>query len=110
LKGIKMEPTPRVATTDFHRQWTSIAPFGDPDWTMTWVPKRVVIENSSGEVIAERENPRDAFAGHLNDTPWDPLHLAYFKGMRCGHITPSRSSWLSPVTRLLKSRRLFNTV
>jgi hypothetical protein len=80
LKGIDMPPIPRVATTDFHRQWMSVTPFGDPDWTMTWVPQRVVIENATNQVIAERESPRDAFAGHDYDTPWDPLHLAYFNG------------------------------
>jgi hypothetical protein len=80
LKGIDMQPTPRRATTDFHRQWTSISPFGDPDWTMTWTPDHLVIETSAGDVIAEREQPRDAFAGHGYDTPWDPLHLAYFNG------------------------------
>lgn len=80
LKGIDMPPIPRVATTKFRRQWMSVTPFGDPDWTMTWVPERVVIESSAGDVIAERENPRDAFAGHGYDAPWDPLHLAYFNG------------------------------
>jgi hypothetical protein len=80
LKGINMPPISRVATTDFRRQWTSVTPFGDPGWTMTWVPERVVIESSTSHVIAERENPRDAFAGHEHDTPWDPLHLAYFNG------------------------------
>lgn len=80
LKGIDMDPSPRITTTDFHRQWTTVAPFGDPDWTMTWVPDRVVIEDKAGQVIAERDNPRQAFAGHGYDTPWDPLHLAYFNG------------------------------
>ena len=27
-----------------------------------------------------RENPRGAFRGHQNDTPWDRLHAAYFDG------------------------------
>lgn len=80
LKGIDMQPIPRVATTDFRRQRTSVTPFGDPDWTMTWVPEKVVIESSTKQVIAERENPRDAFTGHEYNTPWDPLHLAYFNG------------------------------
>jgi hypothetical protein len=80
LKGINMGPAPRVATTEFRRQWTSIAPFGGPDRTMTWTPGRVVIANGAGEIVAERENPRDALAGRLADTPRDPLHLAYFNG------------------------------
>jgi hypothetical protein len=80
LKGIDMQPVPRVAKTEFGRQWTSVTPFGNPDWTMTWVPEKVVIESSSDTVIAERENPRAAFEGHGYRTPWDPLHLAYFNG------------------------------
>jgi hypothetical protein len=80
LKGIDMPPIPRVATTEFRRQWMSVAPFGEPDWTMTWTPDRVMIESGTGDTIAERDNPRDGFSGHKYDTPWDPLHLAYFNG------------------------------
>jgi hypothetical protein len=43
-------------------------------------PKHVVIEKTSGEVIAERTNPRESFAGHDLDTKWDPLHRTYFSG------------------------------
>lgn len=80
LKGIEMPPVPRVVTTEFGRQWMSVTPFGNPDWTMTWEPERVVIESNAGDLIGERRNPRDAFAGHKYDSPWDPLHLAYFNG------------------------------
>jgi hypothetical protein len=31
-------------------------------------------------VIEVRDNPRGAFAGHTNETPWDRLHAAYFDG------------------------------
>ncbi len=80
IKGIELTPEPRTATTDFHRQRTTIAPFGGPEWTMTWVPDRVAIEDGDGRLIAGRDQPREAFAGHGYDTPWDPLHLAYFNG------------------------------
>jgi hypothetical protein len=80
LKGVDMTPIPRVVTTDLRRQWMSVTPFGDPNWTMTWMPNHVKIQSNAGDVIAERENPRQAFAGHLFNTPWDPLHLAYFNG------------------------------
>lgn len=80
LKGIDMPPIPRVATTTFRRQWMSVTPFGEPDWTMTWTPDHVSIESGAGDIIAERDDPRKAFAGHGYDTPWDPLHLAYFNG------------------------------
>jgi len=80
LKGIDMDRTPRRATTDFHRQWTQVGGFGNPDWTMTWIPEHVEITNRSGEVIAERDHGRNAFGDRGRDTPWDPLNLAYFNG------------------------------
>jgi hypothetical protein len=80
VKGIDMPPIARVATTRLREQWMSVTPFGEPGWTMTWTPQHVAIRNEAGDVIAERDDPRQAFAGHRYDTPWDPLHLAYFNG------------------------------
>jgi hypothetical protein len=80
LKGHELGEAERVVTTDLRRQWASMAPFGEPGWTMTWTPERVVVEDASGTLIAERDAPRTAFGGHRYDTPWDPLHLAYFNG------------------------------
>jgi hypothetical protein len=80
MKGIQMDSTPRVASTKFRRQWTTISPFGERGWRMEFVPERVAIPNGKGEVVATRDNPRDSFAGHVMETAWDPLHLAYFNG------------------------------
>jgi hypothetical protein len=80
MKGIDMDATPRVASSEFHRQWTSVDPFGDPDYRMVFVPKRVAIKTRAGVIVAQRDNPREAFAGHTLNTPWDPLHLGYFNG------------------------------
>lgn len=33
-----------------------------------------------GQVIEQRESPRQAFKGHTLTTPWDALHLIYFSG------------------------------
>jgi hypothetical protein len=79
VKRVKIIRTPRRATSEFRRQWTRVAPFGDPDWTMTWEPKHVEIADSNGTVIAQRDNGRDAF-DRSYDAPWDPLNLAYFNG------------------------------
>ena len=79
MKGMELPPTPRTVATDFQRQWASFTPFGDPGWTMVWTPQRVVIQQAS-DVIAERFAPRDSFAGHGFETPWDVLHMAYFQG------------------------------
>lgn len=79
-KGVNMDAQARVATTEFHRQRTTIAPFGKPEWTMHWSPLHIEVTDSSGAIVIERDDPRSAFAGHAYDTPWDPINLAYFNG------------------------------
>ncbi len=79
-KGIHVDTTPRRITADTRRQRTTVSPYGAPDFVMTFVPERIVIENGKGETIAERADPRAAFEGHAVDSPWDPLHRAYFSG------------------------------
>ncbi len=54
--------------------------FGGPDQRVRFSPNRLVLETASGEPIESRENPRGAFRGHQNDTPWDRFHAAYFNG------------------------------
>jgi hypothetical protein len=65
---------------ELHRQFTSHFPFPGPGLRTAFTGDRVAVETEGGEVIEERENPRDAFAGHTLETPWDRLHLAYFGG------------------------------
>jgi hypothetical protein len=79
IKGIDMPPIPRRVTTEFHRQWMQVQPFGNPDWTMTWTPDHARITDEEGTIIAERENGREAF-DRSYDGAWDPLNLAYFNG------------------------------
>jgi hypothetical protein len=55
-------------------------PFIKPDQRMRYEPDSVAIETLDGKVLMERSKPRDAFAGHTLETPWDPLHAAYFAG------------------------------
>ncbi len=80
MKGIEADATPRRVTAAIHHEWATIMPYGNPDWRMTFVPERVVIETTDGMVIADRDNPRTAFASHTLNTPWDALHRAYFNG------------------------------
>jgi hypothetical protein len=79
-KGISIDDLPRRATASVHREWTTVTPYGNPDWLMTFDPTRVVVEAGDNSMIAERDRPRSAFASHGLDTPWDPLHRAYFNG------------------------------
>jgi hypothetical protein len=65
---------------ELHRQFTSHFPFGKPGLRSAFDSERVAIETDAGDVLEERENPRDSFAGHVLETPWDLLQLAYFAG------------------------------
>ena len=89
LKGAPLIPVLRRATSEFHRQWTQVTPFGKPDWTMTWTPVHVEITAGDGSIIGARDNGREAFDRSF-DGKWDPLNLAYFNGyaMWTYHATP----------------------
>jgi hypothetical protein len=80
MKGLLQDQEPRKATVWLDQQHCTLSPFGDADWHCDFTPARVVIFKSDGTVVAERGNPRESFAGHDKQTPWDPLHLAYFDG------------------------------
>ena len=80
MKGIDIDSAPRIMTSEFKRQRTRTAPFGDPDWHMTYEPDRVLIATHAGATIAEQQHPRDTFEGHVWETPWTPLQLGYFNG------------------------------
>lgn len=79
LKGAPIISVPRRATSEFRRQWTRVAPFGEPDWTMTWTPEHIDITDGQGAIIAQRDHGRDSFDRRY-DAPWDSLNLAYFNG------------------------------
>jgi hypothetical protein len=80
MKGIDIDSAPRSMTSDFKRQRTRTAPFGDPDWHMTYQPDCVLIATHTGRTIAQQQHPRETFAGHVWETPWSPLQLGYFNG------------------------------
>jgi hypothetical protein len=72
-----------VAEGDTRRQSVQISGFTAPDKYGLYRPDRVAVEASDGTVLAERSDPRSAFAGHNQTTPWDDLHLAYYCGCWC---------------------------
>ncbi|MDH6462287.1 hypothetical protein M2302_002465 [Micromonospora sp. A200] len=65
---------------DLRRQHASHFPFKAPDLHTSFTAQRVAVESDTGEVKAERLNPRASFAGHVLETPWDDLDVAYFAG------------------------------
>lgn len=84
--------------------------FGGPDQRVRFSPNRLVLETASGEPIESRENPRGAFRGHQNDTPWDRFHAAYSMVMRSGRILHSPSFTPIPDSRPSRSSRGRKTV
>ncbi|SNS04358.1 hypothetical protein SAMN05216276_100346 [Streptosporangium subroseum] len=80
LKGQEGVIEDATVHVDLHRQFASHFPFGRPGLRSAFTADRVAVESDAGEVVEERLDPRDAFAGHTVETPWDRLHLAYFAG------------------------------
>ena len=78
LKGMLNDATPRRLTAWLHQERSSVRPFGAPDQRTMFTPERIAIEKLDGTVLAERQAPKDSFAGHQMSTPWDALHRAYF--------------------------------
>jgi hypothetical protein len=76
LKDVMQDRDPRRITVSLHEQRSSIL----PDQRTMFTPGRIAIEKLDGTVMAERRAPKDSFAGHQMNTPWDPLHRAYFNG------------------------------
>ena len=76
-QGVIDDVNVRVA---LRREWASHSPFVEPNWHTSFEPHRVAIETTDGQIVEERLQPRDSFAGHGVDSPWDRLHLAYFAG------------------------------
>ncbi len=63
---------------DIRVQRARLDRFGSPDRLVQFFPDRLVLQTVAGQVLQERQHPREAFAGHDNNTPWDSLHAAYF--------------------------------
>jgi hypothetical protein len=80
LKGVPQDANPRRMTVWLHEERSSVSPYGAPDQRTMFTPERIAIEKLDSTMVAERYAPRDSFAGHQMNTPWDPLHRAYFNG------------------------------
>lgn len=67
-------------TVELNREQASHWPFLKPNLHTSFRPDRIAVETSDGQVEQERTNPRESFKGHVLETPWDDLQLAYFAG------------------------------
>jgi hypothetical protein len=57
-----------------------VTEFPGQDKRSTFETNRIVIEKLNGNVIESRNNPEKSFEGHLRETPWDDIHVAFFSG------------------------------
>jgi hypothetical protein len=80
IKGMPQDPTPREMTVWLHQEHASVQPFGAPDQRTDFTAGRVSIDKLDGRTVIERAEPRKSFAGHVLETPWDPVDRAYFNG------------------------------
>ena len=80
LKGLAPDATVRRMTVALHEEFASVTPFGQPNWRTSFRPERLAIETTDGELVKELLDPRAAFKDHAMNTPWNPMHRAYFNG------------------------------
>jgi hypothetical protein len=80
LKGLLQDSDPRRMTVWLHEERSSVLPYGAPDQRTMFTPDRIAIEKLDGSIVAERRSPKDSFAGHQMNTPWDALQRAHFNG------------------------------
>jgi hypothetical protein len=69
-----------VVTASLHQERVSHGPFGAADRHSLFTPERIAIVSDDGAVLEALDQPRDSFAEHTPETPWNTLQLAYFVG------------------------------
>lgn len=70
-------------TVDLRRQRTSLDHFGADDLRTEFTGDHVAVVRTTphgDEVVEELADPRSSFRGHVLETPWNRLQLAYFTG------------------------------
>lgn len=79
VDGIINDSTVQIA---LHEQRAWHRPLPRPGFRSAFSPGRVAIETDSDdpETVESLTAPRDSFSGHVLDTPWSHLQLAYFAG------------------------------
>jgi hypothetical protein len=68
-----------VMRVDTQRQRV-VTDFPSDNKRLTFEPNHVTLEIPEGRISQERNDPEASFVGQTQETPWDPLHVAYFQG------------------------------
>jgi hypothetical protein len=85
-----------MVRVELHRQFASHYAFEKNGLRTSVTPDRAAIETAGEQVVAERSDPGAAFDGHVLDTPWDWLHLAYFHGYTMRNYLTTPFSFAQP--------------
>ena len=77
LKGRHTHLSPRASVSTTEQKVVYHGLGGAPDEAWIFTPSRVYKQRPDGTVIDSRDSPREAFAGHTLETPWDDFHFLY---------------------------------
>jgi hypothetical protein len=67
----------KVFEIETHNKRVSITPFGGVGQRSLFIPGRLVVETSRGEIVEARDNPGEIFKGPAFKHPWDRLQDAF---------------------------------
>jgi hypothetical protein len=68
-----------VMVADTQREHVTTS-FVGQDRTTSFEPDRVAVQTSDGTVLESTDDPEKSFEGQTADSPWGPIHVAYFSG------------------------------
>jgi hypothetical protein len=85
-----------MVRVELHRQFASHYAFANYGLRTSFTADCVAIETTIGQLVAQRSDPRAAFRGHVQETPWDWLHLAYFAGYAIWNYMTTPFSFARP--------------
>lgn len=102
IKGVEGLLADARTTVRVHEEWTTQSPFGPQGLRSTTIPDRVVLEtdDDEDELVEELKDPRSSFTGHVLETPWTPVQLAYFSGYAMWTYLTEPASLLHPGVRV----------
>jgi hypothetical protein len=82
LKGVGGILDDSTVTISVHDQHAWHRPLPTPGLRSHYSPELVMIEHDDDEhrQLQALRDPRASFAGHILETPWTPIQLAYFSG------------------------------
>lgn len=95
LKGREGILSHLAVRLDLHQQHASHYPFTASHLRTSFTAQRVAVETVTGEVTAERADPRASFPSDVR-APWDDLQVAYFAGEAMWTYLTSPFTFASP--------------